>query len=188
MPAREICGRLSDRTMSIVVMTVGQVGFKNLDALIRDLSEALGKRIFPGKSMPDPDFAFNPRRNQWRGAPILEAILDQKAYTRHERILGIVDRDLYEPGLNFVFGLAADKAAVISLTRLRQEYYGLPEDSRLFCRRVLTEAIHELGHTYGLHHCQNPACVMFFSLTLADTDRKGWEMCSECAHRFKRHH
>jgi len=82
--------------------------------------------------------------------------------------------------LNFVFGEATTKAAVISLTRLRQSFYKLPEDREIFRKRVLTEAVHELGHTYRLGHCENPRCVMFFSNSLTDTDRKGFEFCLSC--------
>jgi archaemetzincin len=106
--------------------------------------------------------------------------MEQKEYTAYEKILAIVDHDLYVPELNFVFGEAGQKVAVISLTRLRQEFYRLPQDQNLFYKRALTEAVHELGHTYGLGHCRNLHCVMFFSNSLMDTDRKGPEFCPEC--------
>jgi archaemetzincin len=111
---------------------------------------------------------------------ILNALMNEKEYTPFEKILGIVDRDLYVPELNFVFGEASQRVAVISLTRLRQEFYNLPQDQHLFHKRALTEAVHELGHTYGLGHCGNPRCVMFFSNSLIDTDRKGSEFCPKC--------
>ncbi|MBI5187681.1 MAG: archaemetzincin family Zn-dependent metalloprotease [Nitrospirae bacterium] len=112
--------------------------------------------------------------------------MEQKEYTIYEKVLGIVDHDLYVPQLNFVFGEAGRKMAVISLTRLRQEFYGLSEDRGLFHKRTLTEAVHELGHTYGLGHCRNPRCVMFFSNSLMDTDRKGPEFCLGCGGRLSR--
>jgi archaemetzincin len=83
-----------------------------------------------------------------------------------EKMLGIVAHDLYVPGLNFVFGEASQRVAVISLTCLRQEFYRLPQDQSLFRKRALTETVHGLGHTYGLGHCENPRCVMFFSNSL----------------------
>jgi len=46
--------------------------------------------------------------------------------------------------------------------------------------RALKEAVHELGHLLGLPHCDNPRCIMFFSNTLADTDRKGPGFCPAC--------
>ena len=54
-----------------------------------------------------------------------------------------------------------------------QEFYGLPRDENLFRERALTEAVHELGHTYGLGHCPVSTCVMHFSNSLHDTDLKG---------------
>jgi archaemetzincin len=55
------------------------------------------------------------------------------------------------------------------------------DDSALFDARVLKEAVHEYGHTLGLGHCVDPGCVMHFSNTLADTDRKGDWFCPRCA-------
>jgi archaemetzincin len=40
-----------------------------------------------------------------------------------------------------------------------------------------------LGHTYGLVHCRNPHCVMFFSNSLIDTDVKGPDFCQKCKPR-----
>ena len=90
--------------------------------------------------------------------------------------------DLTVPGLNFVFGLAdpASRGAVISLARLYPEFYGQPRDPGLFKARALKEAVHELGHLLGLGHCPDPACVMAFSNSLSDTDRKGPEFCARC--------
>jgi len=111
---------------------------------------------------------------------ILKTLMDEKEYTTFEKILGIVDHDLYVPELNFVFGEASPRVADISLTRLRQDFYNLSQDQSLFYKRALTEAVHELGHTYGLGHCEDPRCVMFFSNSLIDTDRKGSEFCPKC--------
>jgi archaemetzincin len=44
----------------------------------------------------------------------------------------------------------------------------------------MKEAVHELGHTYGLSHCRDIHCVMCFSNTLGDTDRKGVRFCAAC--------
>jgi len=51
---------------------------------------------------------------------------------------------------------------------------------------VATEAVHELGHAFGLQHCGNPECVMFFSNSIMDTDRKGWHLCQQCRARLPR--
>jgi archaemetzincin len=166
--------------MGIVLVPVGEINQQVIEVLKNDLSKVFNKPVSVGKGMPEPDYAFNKKRNQYLSTAILNAITEQKEYTPYEKILGIVDHDLYVPELNFVFGEASRRVAAISLIRLRQEFYNLPQGQSLFHKRMLTEAVHELGHTYGLGHCGNPRCVMFFSNSLTDTDRKGSEFCPKC--------
>lgn len=170
--------------MNIALVAVGKIAPNILEFLKSDLTKVFYKEVLIGKGMPNPDYAFNKKRNQYLSTAILSPLLEQKEYTAYEKILGVVDHDLYVPELNFVFGEAGRKVAVISLTRLRQEFYKLPKDRDLFYKRLLTEAVHELGHTYGLGHCGNPQCVMFFSNSLMDTDRKGPDFCPTCRNKL----
>lgn len=171
--------------MAIKLVSVGQIDRAVLEMLKSDLSKAFNKQVSVGKEMPDPDYAFDVKRKQHLSTAILKAISEMDEFEDAEKILGLVDHDLFVPELNFVFGEAGRKAGVISLTRLRQEFYGLPPNKELFRKRVLTEAVHELGHTYGLGHCDNSYCVMFFSNSLLDTDRKGFKFCSACQKRLR---
>jgi archaemetzincin len=122
--------------------------------------------------------AFDERRRQYSSTEILQTLAAVK-HDEWERVLGVVDVDLYVPDLNFVFGEAdmARGVAVFSLARLRPSGSS-QRATALFLKRAATEAIHELGHTYGLGHCRNPHCVMWFSNTLAESDRKGLVFCS----------
>jgi len=123
--------------------------------------------------------AYNPERNQFFSSKLLDSLGKPKG---EERIVGIADVDLYVPRLNFVFGEAdaISGTAIVSLYRLRQEYYGLTPDDALFLERATKEIVHELGHTFGLKHCSNNKCVMHFSNSLADTDFKEAYFCPEC--------
>jgi archaemetzincin len=172
--------------MSILLVPVGEIDKKVIERLQVDLGKIFDKQVEVGKGMPHPDYAYNKKRNQYLSTAILKTLMEQKGTMAYEKVLGVVDQDLYVPELNFVFGEAGQKAAVISLTRLRQEFYRLPQDQNLFYKRVLTEAVHELGHTYGLGHCRDSHCVMFFSNSLMDTDRKGAEFCPECKQKISR--
>ena len=123
--------------------------------------------------------AYNPERRQYLSSKLLSALGKAE---RQERVVGVADVDLYVPRLNFVFGEAdvLSGAGIVSLYRLRQEYYGLAPDEALFLERATKEIIHELGHTFGLGHCPNNRCVMHFSNSLADTDLKDAHFCSKC--------
>ncbi len=71
------------------------------------------------------------------------------------RVLGVAGVDLFIPVLTYVFGEAqlGGRAAVVSLHRLDEEMYGLPPNPKRLFQRLVTEAVHELGHTYDLVHC-----------------------------------
>ena len=85
---------------------------------------------------------------------ILRSLLNLKPEGEN-RLLGITDVDLFIPMLSFVLGQAqlGGPTAVVSVARLRQEFYGLPPDLPLLRARAVKEAVHEIGHTFGLTHC-----------------------------------
>lgn len=167
----------------ILLHPIGKIPEEVLRDIKEGLKEILGFEAEIGKELSLPPSAFNPKRNQYLAEEILGTLKAKK-----ELVLGIADIDLYTPGLNFVFGLARPhaKTALISLTRLRQEFYDLPQNEALFLERAIKEAVHEIGHLLGLGHCSNKKCVMAFSNSLADTDRKGKQFCPQCSMRVKK--
>jgi archaemetzincin len=92
-------------------------------------------------------------------------------------------RDIFIPMLSFVYGQAQlnGPAAVVSVARLRQEYYGLPANPQLFLLRVRKELLHEVGHTLGLTHCPDGLCTMTLSTNIHQLDQKSAEFCPSCA-------
>jgi archaemetzincin len=98
------------------------------------------------------------------------------------RILGVTACDLYVPVLTFVFGEAQldGNCAVVSTARLQEEFYGMPRSEELYRERLLKEAAHELGHTFGLRHCADWQCVMSSSHGVERLDVKGAGFCSSC--------
>lgn len=127
--------------------------------------------------VPLPLAAYDPARGQYRAEPLLALASGHGA--RH--VLAVTQRDLFAGDLNFVLGIASPRGAcMVSTARLLAG-----ADDALFCARLIKEAVHELGHTLGLEHCANPRCVMHFSNSLADTDRKGDAYCRRCARRLE---
>jgi archaemetzincin len=164
-----------------------KITLKPFGDVARDTMEKLGDRVGDIFHCPaeikagfsDLAQAHNPERKQYLSSKLLAALGKSE---REEKVVGIVDVDLYVPRLNFVFGEAdvASGTAIVSLCRLKQEYYGLAPDEELFLERAGKEIVHELGHTFGLGHCPNNRCVMHFSNSLADTDLKKALFCSMC--------
>lgn len=166
---------------TILIVPVGTVNEDVLSVLDRGLEKIFQSNVETGRAIPVPPDSYDHRRKQYHSTAILEVLLDIKP-DHIDRLLGVTEVDLYIPGLNFVFGEASLTAgvAVISLARLRQEFYGFESDRALLFERALKEAVHELGHTHGLGHCPNPRCIMYFSNSLGDTDRKGPGFCERC--------
>ena len=179
---------LDTMTKKLYIMPIGKVDKDALAYLQNNLCQRFNLRCHLLEPIKIPDEALNKKRRQYYSPSILQAILSN-APSDYHRILGIVEVDLYVPGLNFIFGQAEPRQgiALISLTRLKQEYYGLSPNKEIFQQRMLKEAVHELGHTYRLGHCSNPRCVMYFSNSLMDTDRKGADFCPQCREKVEAH-
>lgn len=131
---------------------------------------------------------FDEVRGQYPSACFVDSLIDRADHQGVAEMasvwtLGITDVDLFAPGLEFVFGEATlgGCCAVVSTARLRPENYGEAPDRRRFLRRLLVEAVHELGHVAGLDHCTVPRCVMSPSRIIEDSDRKGPDFCPACA-------
>ena len=50
----------------------------------------------------------------------------------------------------------------------------------VYLKRLIKLSLHELGHTFGLGHCRQDACLMGFSANLEKLDRKKLALCEYC--------
>lgn len=166
----------------IQLVAVGNIDREVLEYLAAILPDDLAMNCSISHSGIDPSSAYSATRMQYHSTQLLAKLLEVPA-GRGAKTLGVCDVDLFIPILTFVFGEAqlGNRAALISVHRLRQQFYGLPGDGSLFYERCEKEAVHELGHAFGLVHCKNLECVMHFSNSVEQVDLKKSVFCWRCA-------
>jgi archaemetzincin len=146
------------------------------------LAAAFERPVYLWESPERPRHAYDEKRKQWRTAPILGWLLEQGPGSG--KVLGITDQDLFIPILTYVFGEAqlGGSAAVVSTARLLD---GVDRAGRsLLVERLSKEALHEVGHAFGLVHCGEERCVMSRSPAVREVDQKAAELCEECRSRL----
>ena len=171
--------------MRIIIMRFRVTGELAGEQEIERLRDQLEARFHTKVDVSGFDFdcrAFlDLHRNQHSSSAIIKQ-LEQYLPTAACKILAITGSDLCIPVLTFVFGEARlnGQCAVVSSYRLDNKFYGLPDNPALMQERLLKEATHELGHTYGLLHCHNPECVMQSSTYVEEIDFKSSRFCDKC--------
>ena len=170
--------------MKLAILRIGPVDSNIINNIGKQLCEIFPQTVcvILDSEMSTPKDAYNSRRNQFHSSLILAKIHQHAEKPMADRVLGITNVDLYVPRLNFVFGEAEcpGKTAIISLYRLKPEFHGHSSNTTLLIEHSVKEAVHEIGHTLGLGHCRDPSCVMFFSNSILDTDRKKSSFCEKC--------
>lgn len=185
---RRIIPRRRRTLRPVELVAAGAVDRALLDGLGRGLRAELGVQWSVGDPMP--------LRGEWRETEgglylsihLIHALMDRVEAGEGKRArrwrVAIADAGLCAEGIGEVLGEAAVKGccAVIGLQPLRA---GSGADGQVLRDRLLTEAVHEVGHLAGVGHCRRASCVMYPSLHIADSDRKGHTFCDECRRALK---
>lgn len=164
------------------VLPCVKVHEEDLEPMEDFIASSLPLRVRRDPAVALPESTYLPQRGQYDGSALLRHALENGAADA-DRVLLVTELDLCIPMLTFIFGQAQlqGRAAIVSLARLRPEFDGLPPDPALTRERLCKEALHELGHTFGLTHCTDPSCAMSLSINIANIDRKNADLCRDCA-------
>jgi len=164
---------------TILVSPVGEIAPWISLALAEKLEGFFGFKTRVAPLLDDISFAFDPDRNQYHSTLIL-AELAACCPGDGLKILAVTREDLFIPILTHVYGEAqlGGTACIISISRLISGYdMGGPDQG---AGRIVKEAVHELGHCFDLHHCEDAHCLMHYCRKLEDVDRKSYHFCRYC--------
>jgi archaemetzincin len=158
-----------------------------LDRLAPTLEERFLAAVSIERALAIPRSALNATRAQLFLSTLIARV--RRAHPDSGAIyLAITEYDLYKTSHRFIYGDADETqgVAAVSLHRLRSEYYGEEPEQNLLFQRALKECVHELGHAFGLRHCYNARCAMYYSNSIFETDNKMPHYCETCERRMTR--
>jgi len=177
----------SNQKDSITITPIDSVKELLLVKLSKTLENVFNVNCSITDEMQMPPHAYNHSKNQYHSTPIIKQLRDREVHHAH-KILGVTERNLFVPEANFVFGQSYvnETGPVISLHRRREGFYEKEHNDELFHERITKEAIHELGHAWDAWHCKKKKCIMSFSTTIRDTDKKLFTFCKKCKNIFSK--
>ena len=166
---------------SIILVSCGPFEREITRRIAEDVARAFHHPVRLKECSLDISRFYNPGRRQYDANGILK-VVSEKPPTDGLRKMGLFSVDLYIPILTYIFGQAAlnGNTGIASLYRLRNELYGLEPDPSLLVERFSKVVVHELGHTFGLIHCNYPVCIMRSSTYVEDLDQKEIHFCHHC--------
>ena len=171
----------------IRIVPINALDVAFLDRLVPTLEERFLCSVSMERTLAVPRSALNSTRQQLFLSTLLTRV--RRAHPEGGGIfLAITDFDLYKTSHRFIYGDADEQqgVAAVSLHRLRSEFYGEEPDANLLFQRLLKECVHELGHAFGLKHCYNARCAMYYSNSIFETDNKMSHFCDACDRRITR--
>jgi len=165
---------------TVILSPIGDIASSWLLSIQDSISRTFGFSTQTKSLLSDISFAYDLNRNQYHSTDILRhlsSLLPNDAI----RILAVTDVDLFIPILTYVYGEAqlGGISAILSIHRLTESIRSLHPE-KVIQERISKEAIHEIGHTFNLKHCQDPSCIMHYCRGINDVDHKTDQLCRYC--------
>ncbi len=171
---------------SILLVSHGQFEDSFIETIAEDVAREFNVEVTAEECHADLNDFYAPTRKQYDANKLIK-FLEQQSDVKALKTMCLCQVDLFIPILTYIFGQAVykGKTGIASIYRLKNEPYGIKSDDDLVLDRFRKVVIHELGHTFGLIHCQVPSCVMRSSTYVEDLDQKKIHLCNHCCNRIK---
>jgi archaemetzincin len=187
------CGVKNQPLNNVVIEkdTIAILPFRRIDKLMSEgLRDSLQQRLaatiilLPPQSLPAE--AFYEKRQRYIADSLL-VWLKEKNKGRYAKMIGVTASDIgtrHSEAENWgVMGLAncPGEACIISSFRVKRYTSG----QQHLMRRMMVLALHEIGHTYSLPHCNNNPCLMRDAEGKMNLDN-GTYFCHACTKTLKK--
>lgn len=172
-------------THSISVLPFQGVDTSLLSHLVTGIRQQLmvDVHVLPVQALPS--FAFYAPRQRYIADSLL-VFLKQQNRGQAEKIIGVTIKDISTkkpPHDNWgVLGLGSCPGEACVISSFRAGKKKVTNDQ--YTRRMITLALHELGHTYGLEHCPAADCLMKDAQGKMNLDDSG-VYCDKCRNYLK---
>lgn len=170
----------------VFVQPLGEVDPAVLGRVVGAIGRAFDVRVEAVPAIALPAEAYYAPRKRYRADQLL-GFLEYLDIALKGRVVGVTMKDIsatkgavYDWGV-FGYGMAPGKVCVISAFRLRHGR----ASGELFLWRLERVALHELGHTFGLLHCDAPGCLMNDARgRIATVDGSTGRFCRACRRKI----
>jgi archaemetzincin len=165
--------------------TLAILPFTGVDSgMLYELKTGLEKHLHAQITVLDaaalPSFAFYKPRQRYIADSLL-VFLKLINDGRFEKIIGITTKDIStrkEPHENWgILGLGSCPGIACVISSFRAGKTKVSYNN--YIRRMITLALHETGHTFGLEHCPVATCIMKDAEGKMDLD-DGDSFCNKC--------
>lgn len=164
------------------VVAIGEVPKDVLKVVAAHITGYLNLKTEVLPSLQHPSYAHDSRRQQY-DAGIILSTLESTSLHEQQKVIGVLNVDLFVPIFTHVFGEAQQggKYALVSLYRLGRMSGKRKAISPQVLERTAKVALHELGHLFDRVHCEDNHCIMHFMGRVEDLDKIPPYFCRYCA-------